>query len=77
MLRKIDRGQFLRFREYFPMTLASFKIQKLHAFSVKEVCAEREAEELYSLLVVTVIIVLHLHPVISRAVARPSRLFHG
>lgn len=75
MLRKIDKGRFLRFREYFPMTLVSFKIQKLHAFSVKEGCAERKAEELYSLLLVTVIIVLH--PVISRAVARPYGLFHG
>lgn len=76
MLRKIDMGQFLRFREYFLMTLASFKIEKLHAFSVKEGCAERETEELHPLLVVTIVIIV-LHPVISRAVARPSRLFHS
>lgn len=44
-------------------------------FSLKEISAEREVEELCSLLVVTVTIVVH--PVTPRTGARPSRLCHG
>lgn len=56
-------------------TLTSFKVGKLHVFSLKEGSAEREVEELYSLLVVTVIIVVH--PMTPRPLAKPSRLCHG